>query len=79
MASLFPDPPANPGEPPRGVPLLPPSIVKDMPTNLVKTGGEFWKIFVIALILAYTIEAIAGFLATARRERERAPEMEVAA
>jgi hypothetical protein len=54
------------------------TIVGDVPTDLVPTGGEFWKIFVAGLLLAYAAEAILGFIATARREKERAPGEEVA-
>jgi len=54
------------------------TVTGDVPAYLVEKGGEFWKIFVIALLIAYAVEAIVGFLATARRERERAPDKEVA-
>jgi hypothetical protein len=55
------------------------TIVGDIPADLVPTGGEFWKIFVACLLLAYAAEAIFGFIATARREKERAPGEGVAA
>jgi hypothetical protein len=48
-------------------------VVGDLPTDLVPTGAEFWHIFIIGLLIAYTLEAIAGFLSTAKREKERGP------
>ncbi len=49
------------------------TITGDLPADLVPNGGEFWKIFIIGLFVAYVIEAVAGFISTARREKERAP------
>jgi hypothetical protein len=48
-------------------------VTGELPTNLVPTGGEFWKIFIFALLVAYLAEAIIGFLTTAQREKARAP------
>jgi hypothetical protein len=45
----------------------------EMPADAVPRGGEFWRIFVVALLVAYAAEAIAGFVSTARRERLRSP------
>jgi hypothetical protein len=56
----------------------PGAIVSEVPSDLTPAGGEFWKIFVVILFFAYAAEAIVGFIATARREKERAPGMGVA-
>lgn len=45
----------------------------DLPSGLVPRGGEFWKIFIYTLIVAYAAESIIGFLTTASREKSRAP------
>ena len=48
-------------------------VTGELPTSLVPTGGEFWKIFIYALLAAYAAEALIGFMTTAKREKQRAP------
>jgi len=42
--------------------------------ELVPHGGEFWTILVLLLFAAYAAEAVAGWIACVRRERQRAAE-----
>ena len=50
-------------------------VVKvDDPTDLTPRGGEFWKIFVMLLVVAYAAEALIGWILSVRRERQRALE-----
>jgi len=39
---------------------------------LALPGSEFWKVLIVALMLAYLGEAVLGFLLSRKRERERA-------
>ena len=43
----------------------------DKPLDLSVRGFEFWTLLVVLLILAYAVEAAAGFWVNARREKER--------
>ena len=43
----------------------------DKPLDLRIRGFELWALLVLLLILAYAVEAAAGFRANARRERQR--------
>lgn len=40
--------------------------------SLALPGSEFWKVLIVALMLAYLGEAVLGFLLSRKRERERA-------
>jgi len=42
--------------------------------RLAPTGGEFWRLFVWLLVIAYLAEAVIGYLFNARREKIRAAE-----
>jgi len=39
--------------------------------TLALPGSEFWKVFIVALMLAYLGEAVLGFLLSRKREQER--------
>ena len=43
-------------------------------TSLAPNGGEIWRLFVWLLVIAYVIEAITGYMLSARREKLRAAE-----
>lgn len=47
--------------------------IKDT-ANLAPTGGEFWKLFLWLLVIAYVAEAITGYILSAMREKTRAAE-----
>ena len=47
--------------------------VKD-PLNLTPSGGEFWRLLVWLLVVAYVVEAVTGYLMSARREKQRLEE-----
>ena len=42
--------------------------------TLTPKGSEYWRLLVWALAAAYVLEAVSGFLLSARRERLRAAE-----
>lgn len=44
------------------------------PLTLAPKGGEFWRLFVWLLVVAYVAEALFGYLMTARREKQRSAE-----
>ena len=44
------------------------------PLDLVPAGGEFWRLFVWLLVIAYVVEALIGYILSARREKQRGTE-----
>jgi hypothetical protein len=46
-------------------------LTPDRLGELVPRGGEFWTILVALLLLAYAVEAAAGWIACVRSERRR--------
>jgi hypothetical protein len=46
-------------------------LTPDRLGELVPRGGEFWTVLVVLLLLAYAVEAAAGWIACVRSERRR--------
>ena len=46
-------------------------LTPDQPLDLALRGFEFWTPLIALLMLAYALEAFAGFRANAQREKER--------
>ena len=47
----------------------------DALAKLAPTGGELTRALIIALLLFYVVEAVAGWIASVRKERRRTEEV----